>query len=97
MYTGMTRVLFGGCRISGMRSTGVGLVPGLVKGSKEGRLAALERFEGRWARKGEQPPCRRPATLPSVTVDEQQNRFVHIFCNQIMREPSISSRNSICQ
>lgn len=40
------------CRISGMRRTegesGVGLVPRLAKGSKEeGRLAALERFEGR--------------------------------------------------
>lgn len=36
--------------IPGMRSTGesgIGLVPGLAKGSKEDRLAALERFEDR--------------------------------------------------
>lgn len=46
----MTMVLSDACRISGMRRTkesGVGLVPRLAKGSKEGRLAALERFEGR--------------------------------------------------
>lgn len=62
-----------------MRNTvesGIELVPGLAKGSKEGRLAALERYEGRWARQGEQVSCRRPTTLSSVTVDEQQNRFV---------------------
>lgn len=36
--------------IPGMRSTGesgIGLVPGLAKGSKEDWLAALERFEDR--------------------------------------------------
>lgn len=51
-------------------------VAGRSKDAKEG-LAALERFEGRWAsRRGEQPRClrQRLTTLPSVTVDEQQNR-----------------------
>lgn len=51
-------------------------VAGRSKDAKEG-LAALERFESRWAsRRGEQPRClgQRLTTLPSVTVDEQQNR-----------------------
>jgi len=61
----------------GASESGAGLVSRPAEGSKEGRLAALGRYETRWARQGEQPLCRRPATLPSVTVDEQQNRFAH--------------------
>lgn len=46
----LTKVLSDDYRILGMRNTvesGIELVPGLAKGSKEGRLAALERYEGR--------------------------------------------------